>query len=87
MNILRPLVLDPFCLRQFGENAATRILYDPVLFTEEVNKLYKIEDLKEGYAPFCKHLFIPNFTDTANYTKRITPENEGLLRTAYKART
>ncbi len=38
-------------------------------------------------APFCKHLFVPNFTPAKlNYLK-ITTENEGSLRSAYEART
>ena len=42
--------------------------------------------LKEGYAPFCKHLFVENFTDTACAYAEITPENEQFLRSGYSAR-
>ena len=44
--------------------------------------------LKDGYAPFCKHLFIPNFLDdvVCSYVE-ITPENEMHLRSGYEART
>lgn len=43
--------------------------------------------LHEGYAPFCKHVFMPNFAGLPSGTAAITPENEPLLRTAYEART
>ena len=49
--------------------------------------------LKEGYAPFCKHIFIPNTAPDGtilceadvNFLE-VTPENESLLRTEYEAR-
>ena len=41
--------------------------------------------LKDGYAPFCKHLFMPNFTDWSGCVK-ISEENEGHLRSSYEAR-
>lgn len=36
--------------------------------------------LAEGYAPFCKHVFVPNFTGAQLSTLRITKDNEHLLR-------
>jgi hypothetical protein len=42
--------------------------------------------LKDGYAPFCKHLFIENFTEAISGFVEITPENEKYLRSAYEAR-
>lgn len=39
-----------------------------------------------GYADFCKHLFVPNFTDARLGVAEITPENEHLLKTGFKAR-
>ena len=39
----------------------------------------------DGYAPFCKHLFIPNFTNWTGCVQ-ITPENEPQLKTAYESR-
>lgn len=32
------------------------------------------------YAPFCKHVFVKNFTNAKVSTLRITPENEHLLK-------
>jgi hypothetical protein len=43
--------------------------------------------LVDGYAPFCKHLFIPNFTPARGSCLDISPENEHLLRSGYDART
>ena len=39
-----------------------------------------------GYAPFCKHLFLVNPTDTRCGFAAITEENRHLLRSGYKAR-
>ena len=39
-----------------------------------------------GYAPFCRHMFAPNFTDAAMGVHRITDENRHLLRSDYVAR-
>jgi hypothetical protein len=42
--------------------------------------------LKDGYAPFCKHLFIENFTNVYSTSIEITPENEKYLKSGYNAR-
>jgi hypothetical protein len=56
-------------------------------FTQIVNERYDESNLKEGYAPFCKHLFIANdFTDAVVNVLPITPENEACLRSKYEAR-
>ena len=39
-----------------------------------------------GYAPFCRHLFVPNFTDARMGVHEITPENRHLLQSDYVAR-
>lgn len=38
------------------------------------------------YAPFCKHLFVENFTDTRTNTVKITQANAHLLMSDYEAR-
>ena len=48
--------------------------------------MYDASKLKDGYAPFCKHLFVPNFTPAILSYAEITPENESLLKTKYEAR-
>jgi hypothetical protein len=91
---LKQLVVDPFAFRQFREHAVahpgyTGTVFDIAIdeFEEIVNRRYREEDLKPGYAPFCKHLFVENdFTDATVNVLKITPENEEFLRTTYEAR-
>ena len=56
-----------------------------------MNELYEAAGgeacLVDGYAPFCKHVFVENFVGAAGAVAAITPENEALLRTGYSART
>ena len=85
MNI--PIVMDPFCFRQFSIGGSPYIPYDIAAFLEKVNSLYNPSNLKPGYAPFCKHLFIENFTEAKLNTLPITAENECLLRSRYDSRT
>ncbi|KDO15748.1 hypothetical protein SPRG_22045, partial [Saprolegnia parasitica CBS 223.65] len=42
--------------------------------------------IRTSYAPFCKHLFVPNFTDALVSTAAITEANKTHLRSAYVAR-
>eukprot|EP00879_Flechtneria_rotunda_P030711 GHRR01033382.1.p1 GENE.GHRR01033382.1~~GHRR01033382.1.p1 ORF type:complete len:131 (+),score=14.62 GHRR01033382.1:136-528(+) len=57
--------LDDFAVRQWTDPnySGTRIQYDMAEFVLEVHKLYKQQGCKlvDGYAPFCKHVFVPNF--------------------------
>ena len=39
------------------------------------------------YAPFCKHIFIPNFTDLRASTVKITDKNKSMIVTDYEQRT
>ncbi|KAL6060378.1 DUF3228 domain-containing protein (Fragment), variant 2 [Balamuthia mandrillaris] len=92
----RRIRLHPFAFRQFEDAsyAGTRIVgMSKAEFEEKVNHHYDRKEaesettcLAEGYAPFCKHLFIPNFTGATVGSLRITPENEHLLRSDYVAR-
>lgn len=94
------LALDAFCMRQFDDPAyaGTRLEWDKEDFEARINAEYETRlssaggdpgaVLKDGYAPFCKHLFVRNFIPSATLTTlAITPENEALLRTKYAART
>lgn len=85
------IVLDPFCFRQFDPSAGGMFInFDKQEFTERVNEYYlKVKDqggLKDGYAPFCKHLFMENFTDAISQYIKITKENELFMKTGYEAR-
>ena len=90
----KSLVIDPFCYRQFAENKEAAAKYGGTVFNIEmsdfeaiVNQRYDESNLQEGYAPFCKHLFVKNdFTDAKVNVLPITAENEGFLRSKYEAR-
>ena len=90
----KALVVDPFCFRQFSEHPQSQPYGGTIFslsiaeFEDIVNARYRENpELKEGYAPFCKHLFVRNdFTDAVVNVLPITPENEGMLRSKYEAR-
>ena len=86
------IVMDPFCFKQFDLQAGSLFInFDRQALTERINEHYHdVKDqggLKDGYAPFCKHLFLENFTDSISAFIELTPENEKYLRSAYEART
>ena len=99
----RSIVVDPFCHRQFREyyqhddnetiKDYTGTIFDVSIseFERIVNERFHSSDgdllLQDGYAPFCKHLFLRNdFTDAVVNVLPITDDNEHLLRTKYLAR-
>ena len=90
----KDLVVDSFCFRQFAEHEASKGYKGTVFatsvaeFEELVNARFDEKNLKDGYAPFCKHIFLEN--DIATEAKvnvlKITKNNEHLLRSKYEAR-
>ena len=87
------LVVDPFCFRQFKEHESSEGYQGTVFnvaidkFEQVVNERFDASALQEGYAPFCKHLFVENdFTDARVCVLPITKENEHCLRSRYEAR-
>jgi Protein of unknown function (DUF3228) len=93
------MVVDPFCYRQFAEHASSSSYGGTVFdismqdFERIVNERYHaavangVRVLDDGYAPFCKHFFVPNDFSLARVNVLpITAENEHLLRTKYEAR-
>ena len=84
----RVLVVDPFCLRQFDEASGKTPFINCTVekFETHVNDAWFAASdpnatlLKDGYAPFCKHIFIPNFVGATVNVLPITPENEANLR-------
>ena len=88
------LVVDPFCFRQFKEHPQSEDYGGTVFaqsveeFEEIVNSRYKPEDLKDGYAPFCKHLFVANDFTGGDALVNVLPVegNEDKIRTEYAAR-
>ena len=56
-------------------------------FEQKANQRFHADDLQDGYAPFCKHLFLKNdFTNARLNTLPITPDNEYCLQSKYKSR-
>ncbi|CAM9613737.1 unnamed protein product [Discosporangium mesarthrocarpum] len=55
----------------------------------KINEVFKAcgKVLKDGYAPFCKHIFVPNFAGVKTSMIKITAENVSLLVSGYEART
>lgn len=84
----RRIVVDPFCYKQFdGTKGAILIPFDLQQFESRLNQFYSPELLKPGYAEFCKHLFIDNFTEAKVSTVEITDHNRHSLQSDYEART
>lgn len=82
--------MDPFGLRQFNnpDYLGTQIHHDPVDFEKRIEEAFKNGNAKliDGYAPFCKHVFVENFCNVkCGYTK-ITKDNEKLIKCGYEAR-
>jgi len=88
-----------FVLRQFKEDFTGTNLskYDKDYILDKIrekyNKLFDVRidhihgvKLSDGYAPFCKLLFIENFTEVRTGTMPITMDNERFLQSDYKSR-
>ena len=56
----KSLILDQFAFRSFDKTRTSNYInMDKQEFLNKVNDLYKSESQwVDGYAPFCKHLFI-----------------------------
>lgn len=82
--------MDPFGIRQFNNPSylGTQVNYDVAAFEAKVIELYRsgAYPLVDGYAPFCKHLFIPNFAAVECGYCEITPANRLLIESGYEAR-
>jgi hypothetical protein len=85
----RQLVLDPFGLRQFNNPSytGTQVMFNEEEFERRVNEMFEAGlPLTDGYAPFCKHLFIPNFANVRCGYAAISEENKHLIESYYEAR-
>ena len=84
------LHLDPFARRAFNNPnyAGTQVHFDEAAFEAKVNAIWESGAVKlvDGYAPFCKHLFIENFAGVECGYAAITPENAHLIESCYDAR-
>lgn len=96
------IALDDFALRQWKEDYSSGTSLkevDTTSFMSRVNKYYqerkgmqdKFQDkpvLVDGYAPFCKHIFMPNFIPSLRLpVMPLSEENKHLLCSRYEART
>lgn len=81
--------LDSFCIRQFDDPnySGTRISFDKAEFVRRIHEAHKAgAPLVDGYAPFCKHIFVPNFVGSKAGALEITDANRSLLRSGYTKR-
>lgn len=82
--------LDEFADRQWEDPkfSGTRMTCDKKHFVERVHELYHdgSAPLVDGYAPFCKHIFISNDYDCCVGAVPITDENRHLLVSGYTRR-
>lgn len=81
--------IDSFAFRHWdGTNDSVQISVSKEEFLKNVHDYFyqNGEKLVEGYAPFCKHLFIPNFCNVKQTSIEITDENKHLLESDYVAR-
>jgi len=83
-------VINDFCKSQFDKEQARNGLidYDTKEFLDTIQGKFDKGEIKliDGYAPFCKHLFVPNFTNAISSFIKITPENKKFLNSDYVAR-
>ena len=83
------IAITDFALRNWSPEASgTRILgLTPEELVARCNAAVADgADLVDGYAPFCKHLFLRNDTPTLCGFARITDENRHRLASGYRAR-
>ena len=89
----RAIRLEGFAKRQWDPEYKGLVVKMPMEELEhKVNALYNDlggeAALADGYAPFCKHLFVPCFLEGAHAEAvAITEENKGALLSEYQART
>lgn len=77
--------ITDFALRSWEEGASTRVL--GITPAELVAQCEEVQGpLVDGYAPFCKHLFLKNESETRAAFAPVTDENRGALRSGYLAR-
>jgi hypothetical protein len=81
--------LDEFALRQWDDPnyGGTKISCDKAEFVARIHEAHKQgAPLVDGYAPFCKHIFVPNFVGAKLGALEITDANRPLLQSGYTKR-
>eukprot|EP01055_Gregarina_sp_Pseudo9_P001511 Gregarina_sp_Pseudo_9__1510@NODE_2014_length_1201_cov_12_124785_g1860_i0_p1_GENE_NODE_2014_length_1201_cov_12_124785_g1860_i0NODE_2014_length_1201_cov_12_124785_g1860_i0_p1_ORF_typecomplete_len208_score29_34DUF3228/PF11539_8/4e68_NODE_2014_length_1201_cov_12_124785_g1860_i05031126 len=93
--MLATIGIIDFALRKFdlegdknSKDLDTRIRCDPQDFVRYVKDHFTDNSqLKEGYAPFCKHLFVPNKFPVIPGAIKLTDQIKHVLHSGYQART
>jgi hypothetical protein len=84
------MVIDQFCFRQFDDPgySGTRIAMSKADFAARANAHLEAHPgcLAEGYAPFCKHIFMENCVGATLPYAELTDELQPLVSSAYEAR-
>lgn len=83
------MYLDGFAIRQWDDEnyQGTRIRFDKADFVLKVHEFHADGcPLVDGYAPFCKHIFVPNFVGAQTGAVKITDEVRGAIECGYEAR-
>lgn len=77
--------ITDFALRNWEDGASTRVLgISPEALVAQCEA--EGGPLVDGYAPFCKHLFLKNDSETRAAFAPITDTNRGALRSGYVTR-
>lgn len=85
----RTFFLDAFALRQWDDPSCSgaRISYGKAEFVARIQEAHDAgAALVDGYAPFCKHVFVPNFVGAKAGALPVTDANRHLLRSGYTRR-
>ena len=83
--------LDEFAQKQFNDSdpnySGTRIRFNTAKFVAEVQRFHDNgAQLVDGYAPFCKHIFVENFAGAKLGALAIKQGNQKLLQSGYSRR-
>eukprot|EP00884_Botryococcus_braunii_P007842 jgi/Botrbrau1/17059/Bobra.0258s0002.1 len=83
--------LDEFAVRQWDDPKfpGTRIpsQVDKAEFVRKIHHYHEQgASLVDGYAPFCKHIFVPNFAGCRATAIKITADNRNYLESGYSNR-
>jgi hypothetical protein len=83
------MYLDGFATRQWDDPSyqGTKICFDKSEFVRRVHEYHaQGMPLVDGYAPFCKHVFVPNFVGAKAGNVVISEDNKGAIECAYESR-
>lgn len=90
-SVAKDFFLDEFAQKQFNDSdpnySGTRLHFAVLKFLAKIQKLHDDgAPLVNGYAPFCKHIFVPNFTGAKLGALTIDDNNKKYLQSGYSRR-